>query len=424
MSKAGLIVQYATVIAQYYLIYELLFKKKIGKYWVPAIGGLVYTIILLVVPTEKYEIISLCMYPLSIICFYIAQICNGIKSLSRIIVVFFLTECLGLMIIWIGRTITESGDHTNPINNIGTIVNLLIIFFAVVINHIVHRLSTEQNRKIKSFISRHLIVLVILMSMVLLFTTEGLDLARDNSDSTLFRNIAGICIGLSYGSVGLLGIFMIYIHKTNEKINGLLETEKKLSVLQKRHYESLLEKEEETKKYRHDMMNHIVYMNGLAKKNETGRVYEYINELMIELETIQKKKIDTGNDVIDILTNHYIEYLSKDVSVSVTGEIESGIDDLKLCIIYGNILQNAIEEVSQCEKDAWLKIKLDQGKEYCVITIENSLSGEQSKKRIQPDLKDHGLGLQNVELTVSELNGKVETKKGDNSYQISVSLPL
>jgi sensor histidine kinase regulating citrate/malate metabolism len=262
------------------------------------------------------------------------------------------------------------------------------------------------------------------MSMVLLFTIEGLDLARNNSDSQMFKTIAGIFIGLSYGSVALLGVFMIYIHRTNEKINGLLDLSKKLGILQKQHYESLLEKEEETRKYRHDMMNHMVYMNGLAKKKESEKIYEYINELMTELETIQKKKINTGNDVIDIMTNHYIELLDKKVSISVTGEINPKIDDLKLCIIYGNILQNAIEELAQCGSEAWLRVRLEQGREYCVITIENSLSGKTSKKRIQSDLKDHGIGLQNVKLVVDELNGKIETKKGNDYYHISVSLPL
>ena len=424
MIKVGLVIQYITVVVQYYLIYDLLFKEKVRRYYIPAIGGAVYTIVVLVTPIEQYDVISVCMYPISIVCFFLAQITKEKKRVARIVIIAFLTECLGLMLVWIGRTIWENDDHVNPIANIGTIVNLLIIIIVLIINHVVGKLSSEQIQKIKSFISRRLIVLVILMSMVLLFTIEGLDLARNNSDSQMFKNIAGIFIGLSYGSVGLLGIFMIYIHRTNEKINGLLDVSKKLGILQKQHYESLLEKEEETKKYRHDMMNHMVYMNGLAKKKEPEKIYEYINELMTELETIQKKRINTGNDVIDIMTNYYIELLDQKVSISVTGEINPKMDDLKLCIIYGNILQNAIEELAQCGTDAWLRIRLEQGREYCVITIENSLSGEIGKKRIQSDLKDHGIGLQNVKLAVEELNGKIETKKGENYYHISVSLPL
>jgi len=151
--------------------------------------------IVFMAPTDKYEMISLLIYPLAIVCFYIAQVCDGIKRISRVIIVAFLTEALGLMIVWVGRTVMESDDQLNPIINKGIIVNLLIVFFTVIINYIIRRLSAEQNQKIKSFISRHLIVPVILMSLVLLFTTAGLDMARDNFKSILFRNIAGICFG-------------------------------------------------------------------------------------------------------------------------------------------------------------------------------------------------------------------------------------
>jgi len=113
------------------------------------------------------------------------------------------------------------------------------------------------------------------------------------------------------------------------------------------------------------------------------------------------------------LTNYYINMLDETVEVKILGRLKAKPDEMRLCIIYGNLIQNAVEEVMLCQKEPWLHITIEQGEEYFRIVMENSLSGMKQKNRINNIQENHGIGLENVRKEVENTSG----------YKVSVSLP-
>ena len=59
----------------------------------------------------------------------------------------------------------------------------------------------------------------------------------------------------------------------NEKMKETVDIEKRLRNSQKNYYEMLLQKEEETRKYRHDITNHLMCLKALADDKKTELVY-------------------------------------------------------------------------------------------------------------------------------------------------------
>ena len=109
----------------------------------------------------------------------------------------------------------------------------------------------------------------------------------------------------------------------------------------------LLEKEQDTRAYRHDMQRHLMNLYALQREEKGVQAQEYLRGLMEGLEEIQKKIYVTGNDVIDVLTSVYLARLDPAVEITFDCQLQPPlkIGDMDLCTIYGNLLENAVEEL-------------------------------------------------------------------------------
>ncbi len=198
-----------------------------------------------------------------------------------------------------------------------------------------------------------------------------------------------------------------------------METERRLKEMQKKYYEDMLMREEETRKYRHDLRNHLICLYGLAKEEQAKKVMAYIRNMEEQARFIQQKFYTTGNKVLDALVNYYGSLIELDTRLRVSGKVEHDLEitDTDLCTVFGNLLQNAVEGVMRVqggEKYIW--IQFEQGREYLRIRIENSAVFPendilQTKKffteTIKKDKRDHGIGISNVQETVKRYQGKV-----------------
>jgi len=284
-------------------------------------------------------------------------------------------------------------------------------------------------KKIWSKVTSKLHYFVALMVLEMLFTISGLgEVAKyvPRPEIRMFINI--LCI-VAYMGVGVLGISVIEIRRVNHKMEELLQREIFMNNMQEYYYSTLLEKEEDTRRYRHDMSNHIMVLSSMAEKKEIENVSEYLKKLQEQMIHIQRKNYVTGNQTLDIITNYHLVRLQEQVIVQIEGRIiqEIGIDNMVLCTIYANLLQNAIEELEKNGEGKFLKIKLEEGKEFVRIQIQNSLSDESRQKRKllkshKEDKRNHGIGLRNVQEAVNECGGKLELVREEKSFTAQVIL--
>lgn len=84
-------------------------------------------------------------------------------------------------------------------------------------------------------------------------------------------------------------------------------------------------------------------LNKIAELGDLAEIQGYFGKVYQELQEIQKRNYHLGNHIIDVITNHYVKMLSPLTEIKITGKVQVQIDEMKLCIIYGNLLQNAIE---------------------------------------------------------------------------------
>lgn len=204
---------------------------------------------------------------------------------------------------------------------------------------------------------------------------------------------------------------------------------------QKRYYETMLEKEEDTRRFRHDFINHLTCLRGFAEKEDYEAVFTYICQMQGKMQVIQEKHQNcytVGNEVIDVILNGLLPQL-KNAEVSVKGNCTQQImiDHIELCTIIANLIKNAIEELNHLENGSkYLKIKVEQGTQYMKFKIVNPTRMKEMDIRTQmprttkKDKKNHGIGLRNVKETVEKNHGKFFWECKEGEFRVEIVLPL
>lgn len=192
---------------------------------------------------------------------------------------------------------------------------------------------------------------------------------------------------------------------------------------QEQHINNVIKRDEELRKFRHDIRAHMIVMRDLVEHKKWEQLTAYMNQ--VEKNTEQNGiNYYTGNSTVDAVINDLKTRMEQDeieFKINGTLALREEIEIFDLCNCIYNLLLNAIEA---CEKldNTERKIHMDfanfQKKTY--IKVNNrclTMKEDNDIKELVTDKEDkenHGLGTKNVLETVQKYNGNVtySTKSG------------
>ena len=425
-----LFIIYALVLCNYLNLISIIYSEKIQKKWPILIGALMpVTIILLFSDMDNYGKVTMA-YIGSILAFILMISGNIIERLRKLMEMFFMSECLeGLASIM--SEVTGINRRLGEVIDIAYAESLMTHITVALVLGIIYFLKQRNKVKWKKLwdgLSSKSYYWIIIMVVSMLTTVGGLGFASDYVENKQFNDIATFICVISYVSIGILSIFIVYIKQMNERMEQILQQEIFARNMQAYYYEELLKKEEDTRRYRHDMINHLMCINGLAKEQKNEELMDYINNMQEQIKHIQKSTYAVGNQILNIVTNYYLSMLHSGINIKISGNADDRlrVADSVLCTVYANLLNNAVEELKKVQK-GYLHIKFLQGEEYFQIEIVNSLSIEsQNKENLliteKADKKAHGFGLKNVKRAVADNNGKLDIKYDKEKFKVTVIL--
>lgn len=211
----------------------------------------------------------------------------------------------------------------------------------------------------------------------------------------------------------------------------IMEQTKRISdqlTMQEEQYQRLLQNIEETARIRHDWRHHLLMINGLVNEQKTEELKQYLEKLMPVYLSGGELPI-CENHVVNVILQHYkataktegIEMLiSADIPHSVA------IPHMDLCIIFGNLVENAIEAcVSQSLTDKSIEIKAARKEHLLVIMIKNTCDKEILVKNDTYYSTKHdgtGIGLSSVKSVVEKNKGYMQIKHGAGCFQVNIIL--
>lgn len=411
------IILYALDIAKYWIGNRLFFKGKMKLPWLPIMGAAGILISFTFFSVSEAGRIALA----GITAAAIAGVMIDESIVTKIIRIVWL-ECIvsfldGAMETLFGEILVN--EQTASV--VGSLFTLLIIAFGgYILNKIQIKFSASK------MVFRILYAMLILVCAGIGYASAAIQLMYEDLPKALqWFNLNYVIIASSL-AITLLLISIFYVQKLYDFLQKVAETERKLNRLQKTYYQGLLDKEEETRRYRHDMHNHLLYIGELAKSENAGQTAEYVESLEEKWNKISKKHYETGNMTLNILLNHYLTDL-EGVKISVVGMLkrELAIEEVDLCTIFSNLIQNAVEELKRQEGDKrFFSLEIRQGRENTSITLRNSakilVNRNEELKTGKEDKRNHGIGLKNVEEMVKHYAGEFSWEANGEEFKAVV----
>lgn len=187
----------------------------------------------------------------------------------------------------------------------------------------------------------------------------------------------------------------------------------------------------EMRRLRHDMKNHMSSLLGMLQGNDTKHAEEYVRGMMQGASDCRPGDVSrTGNAIVDSLVNRKCgiareEGIVFDANVFLPAELP--FRGGHLTIVFGNLLDNAIEACREMEEGKrYITLDASYEKKVLMLAVANSYHGERKKNRAgkyvttKKDRRSHGLGLSSVEQAVEAYRGQVDAEGKDGVFRVSV----
>lgn len=247
-------------------------------------------------------------------------------------------------------------------------------------------------------------------------------------NSTYYNNVATMsAVGMTFCTFLVLYLY----EKQAEQSEALRAREQYESYLksQVKHLDEIMLKQKELRRFKHDMNNQLLAIQGYFHEGDTTGGEAYVSSLLQHLQT-PTAMIKTGNSALDaILSTKKALAESKGITVDMDVQISNclSLEPVDVCVIFGNVLDNAIEacdRIVKGEKRIQLMLVQREGKLLCRLT--NTASTIDTSKPLyttsKSDKERHGYGLVNLRESLAKYDSEpvIEYKDGIFSLKFVV----
>ncbi len=209
-------------------------------------------------------------------------------------------------------------------------------------------------------------------------------------------------------------------------INKLISyvTTDRLHKMEISRYQTMLTQYKSQTNVRHDMKNHLISMVTLAEHEEWGKLKEYLLKVY-NTDIFGEAEIETGNNIVNAIVNikrHAAEKsgIKFDCEINISRPLS--IDDYDLCVVWGNILDNAVSAASMATEEKYVYVQAEIVKRNLVINVKNGVRKNTLPEKFE--VQSFGTGLMNVRKIVEKENGIMDIEIKDKVFEISVMLPI
>lgn len=182
--------------------------------------------------------------------------------------------------------------------------------------------------------------------------------------------------------------------------------------------------------WRHDYHNHIQALQAsmaLEKYDDVNAYLRQLNDDLLNVDTV----IKTGRVMVDAIINGKINIASRnDIVVHAKAKIpqKNPVTDIDLCVIIGNLLDNAVEENKKLPPaDRFIRIYIGQKNTQLYLAFTNAAGKKRVRKGnvfLSSKGSDHGFGLVRVESIVKKYGGLFSADSEDGGFTAEILIPL
>lgn len=197
--------------------------------------------------------------------------------------------------------------------------------------------------------------------------------------------------------------------------------------LQKEYYQELEDNQKQLRKVHHDMNNHFGVMLNLIQEEQSQQAETYLLNLTEQHKV--SNRIFCRNTIVNAVLNAKYQLMQEyHIDSTIQLEIDTilTIDDISLCSLFGNTLDNAIEAAKYApKKEISLKARYYNG--FFSYEIRNTTCQKIHKKgrrffSTKKKPNEHGIGLQSVRSIVESYNGILDIHYDDEVFSLVIAI--
>lgn len=182
--------------------------------------------------------------------------------------------------------------------------------------------------------------------------------------------------------------------------------------------------------WRHDYHNHLQVMKAQMALGNYEELEIYLDELENDLDGVDTY-VKSGNLMADAILNSKLTMAEeREIRINCKAKLPEQINiaDVDLCVILGNLLDNAIEACEQIEVEKrFLRIYIIVNKSQLYISIQNGAKEElnfNERNYITNKRGSHGFGMRRVKAMVDKYSGYLNLANEPGIFAAEVTMPL
>ena len=331
------------------------------------------------------------------------------------ILIMFTEVMVGGMLSAITGIPVEKGRKLILFYTAGVLISKMVL---ISILKVIQFIVPSFGERISGYLMVPLLMLPV-ASFMLIYILGEFNLLEGPSPRALMASCAMIL--LAFSNVGLF--FLLEYQQREEKEKNRMQLMQKQTEGQIAFYRELAERQKISNKTMHDLKNQMFALSE-AMKTDSDKTREIMESISGKIFAASPMTV-TGIDAVDSLIFskkqqmdlHGIHY-EQSIHISPC----SSFDPLDLCVLLGNLLDNAIEANEKVEPDKrFISLTITQQEMWLSITITNAvvetvkLDGKTiHTTKAQKEL--HGFGLSSVNEIAAKYQGNCTFRSTDHDF--------
>ena len=160
------------------------------------------------------------------------------------------------------------------------------------------------------------------------------------------------------------------------------------------------------------------------------KIGDYLDALEKELDHVDTL-VKSGNMMVDAILNSKLT-LARRQGISINCKVrvpeKISVEDVDLCVILGNLMDNALEACRLIEeRERFLRIYMTVNKSQLYLSIQNSARAEpdfDERNYITKKRGNHGLGMKRVQAAVEKYHGYLNLANEPGIFAAEVTMPV
>ena len=343
-----------------------------------------------------------------------------IDVVLSVILISISTQLLKMIVFvalaWGGITISDDWASV-----VAQLVLLLIVI--ALYRHI----QAQYPAELKSIPMKYLAIFMVVLAADCISLTYWGEYILENPQNNDMRLCLATYVLMGIGVFVQLGL-LIALYFSRNAYRTQQAMAKRYLEEQVAHYQYLSEREQSTRRFRHDFKSHMamakqLYLDGKQEEFET-----YFREMTERIATFGNR-VTVNNDIADAIINRYYDEAEQNgIMMEVEGHFPGVcyISAYDLCTVLSNLLGNAIDAEKEAGgKTIYCGVRYDETQIFIVVKNDYINTIKQTDNRFlstKGGLRHQGFGIVNVNEVVRKNKGHVVYDAKNSRFVVRLSL--